>query len=336
MRGMIEKFKDTKYIFFVGIGGSDLASKAVWEAITLHKPETGKKVFFLESPDSREYEEVSYFVNEVAADLSEVVLLVVSKSGRTTETIEAYQKTFDILSEKFGGPISEQTVVISTPGSPLWQMAESKGFSLIAWEGEVGGRFSAFTVAHTAFLKMVDLDVESFLSGKADMDKRCESEDSPAKILAQNIFDNYKKGLEILDFFFFNSELESLGKWCRQLIAESLSVLTPTISLGPTDLHSMLELYLGGPKDRFTLFVRSIEEIRGGVNEKAYGDVALAYEKASLPFEKYEMEKIDEYNIGAFMAFMIATTLELAELLGVDPYDQPAVEEYKKHLTDNQ
>jgi glucose-6-phosphate isomerase len=191
-------------------------------------------------------------------------------------------------------------------------MAESKGFSLIAWEGEVGGRFSAFTVAHTAFLKMVGLDTESFLSGKADMDKRCEGEDSPAKILAKNIFDNYKRGLEIIDFFFFNSELESLGKWCRQLIAESLSVLTPTVSLGPTDLHSMLELYLGGPRDRFTLFVRSIEEIKGGVNEKAYGDVALAYEKASLPFEKYGASRKNfaiasqNPNNEAYMPYMMA------------------------------
>ncbi len=332
MRVMLEKFQNSKYIFFVGIGGSDLASKAVWNALTLHKPEIDKKVFFLEAPDSREYKEVEYFTNEVVASLDEVVLLVVSKSGQTTETLETYQKTFDILSEKFGTPVTERVLIISSPDSTLWKLAESKNIEKLAWAGEVGGRFSAFTVAHTTFLKIVGLDVPAFLLGNGEMKKRCEGENSPAKILAQNIFDNYKKGLDILDFFIFNSELEDLGKWCRQLIAESLATLTPTVSLGPTDLHSMLELYLGGPKNRFTLFVRSVREIDGAVNAKAYNDVTEAYQKASLPFEKYEMEKIDEYNIGAFMSFMMTTTLELAKLLGVDPYDQPAVEEYKKSI----
>jgi glucose-6-phosphate isomerase len=333
---MSDKFQNSKYVFFVGIGGSDLASKAVWQALTLHKPEIDKKVFFLEAPDSREYEEVAYFVNETIVDLDEVLLLVVSKSGQTAETLETYHKTFDILSEKFGQPITDRVLVISSPGSVLSKLAESKNIARLDWEGDVGGRFSAFTVAHTTFLKIVGFDVSAYLSGNAEMKKRCAGDNSPAKILAQNIFDNYKRGLDILDFFIFNTELEDLGKWCRQLIAESLATITPTVSLGPTDLHSMLELYLGGPKNRFTLFVRSLKELDGSLNIEAYQNVSEAYQKASLPFEKYEMEKIDEYNIGAFMSFMIETTLELAKLLDVDPYGQPAVEEYKQNLTDNQ
>ena len=136
-----------------------------------------------------------------------------------------------------------------------------------------------------------------------------------------------------MDFFIFNSELEDLGKWCRQLIAESLSTLTPTVSMGPTDLHSMLELYLGGPKNRFTIFIKSQREIDNSVNESAYENVVKAYGEANLPFEKYEMQEINEHELGKFMALMMAITLELARLLGVDPYDQPAVEEYKKSIT---
>lgn len=333
------KFKKSKYIFFIGIGGSDLASKAVWNALTLHNTNLDKKAFFLEAPDSREYAEVENFVNEEIAKIEDVAVVVVSKSGATTETLDTFHKTFDMLSEKFGEPITDRVVIISTPDSNLWKLAESKNIETISWEGEVGGRFSAFTVAHTFFMSIVGLDADSFVKGGEEMDQENQKEGSGSKMLAKNIFDSYngstgspQERVDILDFFIFNSELEDLGKWCRQLIAESLSTFTPTVSLGPTDLHSMLELYLGGPKDRFTIFVRSLKEIDQSINESSYENTVAAYEKAGLPFEKYEMDEISEYNLGKFMSFMINLTLELAKLLDINPYDQPAVEKYKAEI----
>lgn len=331
---MEAKYQNVKFIFVVGIGGSDLASKAVWNAMTLHKPEIKKKIFFLESPDSREYKEVENFVSNEIAKLDEIVLIVVSKSGKTEETLKAFHKTFDILSEKFGEPIKDRVLVISSPDSPLWKLAEERGIEHLSWEGDVGGRFSAFTVAHTKVLSIANLNTESFLAGSKEDGGRAAS-------LAQNIFDSYKNGVDILDFFIFNSELEDLGKWCRQLIAESLGKvnekgervgLTPTVSIGPVDLHSMLQLDLGGPKNKFTFFVMSNKEIDESINESAYENVIGAYRDAGLPFEKYEMPEINEYELGKFMALMMKTTIELAKLLLVNPYDQPAVEEYKKNL----
>jgi len=325
----MEKFQNSKYIFVIGIGGSDLASKAVWNALTLHKPEIKKKIFFLESPDSREYKEVENFVKNEIVGLDDIALITISKSGKTAETLESFHKIFDILSEKFGKSIEERVIVISSEDTPLWKIAEQKGIEKIKWDGNVGGRFSAFTIAHTTPLTIAGLDADSFVAGSKEI------EEGQAKNLAQKIFDNYEKSCNIWDFFIFNSELEDLGKWCRQLIAESLSLITPTVSIGPTDLHSMLELYLGGPKNRFTLFIRSLREIDNTINESAYEDVTEAYKKAGLPFEKYEMPEINEKELGKFMALMMKITIELAKLLKVDPFDQPAVEEYKKHLTNN-
>jgi glucose-6-phosphate isomerase len=329
---MDKKYQNSKFIFVVGIGGSDLASKAVWKALTLHKPEIEKKIFFLESPDSREYEEVDLFVRNEVAHIKDIALVAISKSGKTAETLEAFHKTFDILSEKFGEPITEKTLVITTKNTPLWLLAQNKDMQVLEWDGDVGGRFSAFTTPHLTVLSMAGLNAKKFLNGGKEMAKKCEKKDSKSKILAKNIFDSYKRGADILDFFIFNPELEDLGKWCRQLIAESLSTLTPTVSLGPVDLHSMLELYLSGPKNRFTIFIKSSSEIKNSINESAYKDVTLAYEKANLPFAKYEMSKIEEDELGQFMAFMIETTLEIAKLLEINPYDQPAVEEYKRNL----
>jgi glucose-6-phosphate isomerase len=305
----------------------------------LHKPETNKKLFFLESPDSREYAEVEYFVKKGMVNMEDVCLVAISKSGSTAETLEAFHKIFEILSEKFGKPVTERVLVISSTNSPIWKMAEEKKIERLEWEGDVGGRWSAFTIAHTTVLSIAGLDTESFVEGGKE-----SGFNEKAEKLASGIFENYENGFNILDFFFFNSELEDLGKWCRQLLAESLGKknnegeevgLTPTVSIGPTDLHSMLQLNLGGPKNKFTLFIRSLKEIDGGVNEKAYEDVIGAYKEALLPFEKYEMPKINEYEMGKFMAFLMTVTLKLAEKLLVDPYGQPEVEEYKKHLNKN-
>jgi glucose-6-phosphate isomerase len=333
-KNTIDKYRDCKFIFVVGIGGSDLASKAVWNAMTLHKPDVEKKIFFLESPEAREYEEIKSLAESEILNPNEFVLIAISKSGKTAETLETFNKTFHILSEKFGDLTAERTIIISTKDTTLWKIGEEKKIECLEWEGDVGGRFSAFTLVHTTVLAIAGLDAEAFVAGSEEMKKKCgeENAENPAKHLAKNIFDNYKNGANILDFFIFNSELEDLGKWCRQLVAESLSTITPTVSVGPTDLHSMLELYLGGPKDRFTIFIKSTREINGSINDTAYEDVAAAYGKAGLPFIKYEMEKINEKELGNFMQYMIAATLELAKLLGVDPYDQPAVEKYKSEI----
>lgn len=335
-----DKWADSKYIFVVGIGGSNLASKAVWEAITLHninKPASsaGKKIFFIESPDVREYEEIENFVKEETANPEEVVLIVASKSGKTTETLESFHRVFDMLSEKFGSPINERVIIVSEADSPLFKLVEQKGAAHFEWREDVGGRFSAFNLPHTAILNIAGINSEQFVRGGEEVIG------SGAEEWAKEIFESYKEGYDILDLFFFNSELESLGKWCRQLLAESLGKqtkagervgLTPTVSIGPVDLHSMLQLSLGGPKNRFTIFIRSLQEIKDTVNETAYEDTLKAYEKSGLPFKKFEMPEINEYELGKFMSFMMVLTLEIATLLDVNPYDQPAVEEYKKNL----
>ena len=105
--------------------------------------------------------------------------------------------------------------------------------------------------------------------------------------------------------------------------------LTPTVSLGPRDLHSQLELYLGGPKNRFTLFIKSKKEIEDTVAETAYQNTIEAYTKEGLPFEQYEMEEISEKNIAEFFVFMMLTVVYLAEHLKVNAFDQPSVEDFK-------
>lgn len=321
----MDQLKDAKYVLVIGIGGSDLASKALWQAMSLHTKQK-KHAYFLEAPDEREYQEIADLVNKKSAKIKDFAVVTISKSGATTETLNTFDKILELFLAKFGEEVFRRFLIVTTPESKLWQLADQKGMICLKWEGEVGGRFSAFTTPHILVSKMLGLDAEAFLAGQKTAKLK------EAQHLANEIFENHKRGFNILDFFIFNSELEDLGKWCRQLIAESLSTFTPTVSLGPTDLHSMLELYLGGPKVRFTIFLVATEEIDETINESAYKNVVEAYKKEELPFMTYEIKKIEEKAIGEFMAFMIEATLELARLLDLNPYDQPAVENYKSSL----
>ncbi|MEK7642366.1 MAG: hypothetical protein AAB392_01080 [Patescibacteria group bacterium] len=326
----LDKFKSAKYIMVIGIGGSNLASKAVYEAMTMYKENCEKKVFFLESPDERQYEEIESLLKNEIQKKEDFSLIAISKSGKTRETLEAFRKTFDILKNKFSPEeVNERSLVISTKETPLSNIAEKNNIDILEWENGVGGRFSAFSIAHTAVLEIAGLDVEGFKSGN-----RGEEGTNKDRALefAKKVYRGHEAGLEILDIFIFNSELETLGKWCRQLLAESLASITPTISIGPTDLHSMLELYLEKPKSRFTLFIKSQKEMSGSINDEAYTNTTREYSKRDMPFYEYSMLEISEKEIGEFMAFMIASVLELGKLLGVDPYDQPEVDKYKSGM----
>jgi len=163
----------------------------------------------------------------------------------------------------------------------------------------------------------------------------------------------------------FNSELESLGKWYRQLLGESIGKekdkdgnsinfgITPTVSVGSTDLHSMGQLYIGGPKDKLTTFIWAalpkntqdissslfpnlVEGIDGKTTQYVM-DAILdgtknAYEKNKLPFMEVVMENISEKSLGEFMQFKMMEMLYLGKLLNINPFDQPSVEEYKSEV----
>jgi glucose-6-phosphate isomerase len=194
------------------------------------------------------------------------------------------------------------------------------------------------------------------------MRDECLSGSSLAAVSASLLAYFHTQGKTINDNFFFHPELESLGKWYRQLMGESVGKaqslsgetvhagITPTISLGSTDLHSVGQLYLGGPLDKFTTFVytehtadiavpseRVFPELIPAITEKSAKDileailegVKIAYQKAGLPFMEVVMEHIDERSIGAYLQFKMLEMMHLGHLLNVNTFDQPSVEAYK-------
>lgn len=337
-----ELFSGVSNIFVIGIGGSNLAGKAVYDAMRREDLLDNKvKLVFIESPDKEEYGDLESFIKIEIGAKEKFGIIASSKSGETRETIEGFQNILNII-EKYDPEITKNSLVITKEGSSLDNSAKTRGVKTVSWTGEIGGRYSAFTKVHLLPIMLSGIDGGKFLSGARSVLEKYSSdniETNTALQLATSIFEKYKSGIEILDLFFFENELETLGKWCRQLVAESIGKkdsdgkevgITPTVSIGPRDLHSMLELYLGGPKNRFTLFIAS--KNTKGVNDSAYVSTTRAYEEADLPFMEYKFDEINESEVGEFMLFFMMMVVHLAKLLSVDPFDQPAVEEYKKNI----
>jgi len=362
--------KNLKYIIIVGVGGSNLGAKAIYDAMRgtidpfLH--ENTPKIIFADTTSPKLLEDIRAIIEQNISTPDEVLLNVISKSGTTTETIANFETIYSFLGGKFGD-VAHRVVVTTDNGSALWKHAEEKGFELLSVPEKVGGRYSVFSSVGLLPLMLSGVDIEKLLDGAQAMHKRClvgNIEENPALLSAVLIYINNQKGISINNNFFFNPHMESVGRWYRQLIGESIGKrfaidggevnagITPIVSIGSTDLHSMAQLYFGGPKDKFTTFVYApgnseelvvpkdlvFPDLVEGVEGKELADIMAAilsgvkesYKKNELPFVEIIMHGINEHSLGQFMQFKMIEIMYLAQLLGVNAFNQPDVEDYKK------
>lgn len=289
-----------KYFVLVGIGGSNLGPKAVYDALKM--PGDGK-------PEMLFADTVSpYMRDQLAARLAgvpreEVMLNYVSKSGTTLESKENFE-----FFKKYAGTIVDT-------------------YKDLDFDKTIGGRFSVLTEVGLFPLRTCGFDVDEMLRGKADA--------GDGKASAEWLLEQLKAGNVVHDMFLFNPELESLGKWYRQLLGESTGKdgkgYVPTVSIGTTDLHSVYQRYAGGPHNIATTFVfarRNGDHTMATILE----GVKKAYSKGIMSFQEYLMPKLDEYELGKFFETKMREIVHLAHLMGVNPFDQPDVESYKSEV----
>ncbi len=297
---------ELKYIFVVGIGGSNLGTKAVYDALySMHDGlvvDRPKMIFV----DTNNAKLLHVYQDEIIPTLKkkeEVLLITISKSGGTTETLANTEILINTMKKKFSD-ILDRVVVITDEGSAYWKVSEENNISRLSIPKNVGGRYSVLSAVGLFPLASLGLDVRSLRQGARDIRAYCintEIEHNPAAKSASVLAINAKSGKIINDNFVFNSELESLGKWYRQLMGESIGKehdldgnkihagITPTVSVGSTDLHSVGQLYLGGPKDKITTFiydtdiknsiaipkVRSFPSVVSMIDGKQTGDIMM-------------------------------------------------------------
>ncbi len=357
-----------KYLVIVGIGGSNLGTIAVQEAVLgklYNLTNSDLKVLYADTVDSDLLKDIISIIEPDLKKGENIIINVVSKSGGTTETIANFEVLVDTL-KKYKKNYEQYIVVTTDKESKFWNFALEKGFDVIEIPKKVGGRYSVFSSVGLFPLGILGIDINQMLKGAKLMRDKCLNKDikkNPAAMSASIIYSHYMNSKNICDLFLFNTDLESIGKWYRQLMGESIGKefnkknervfagITPTVSIGSTDLHSMAQLYLGGPYDKFTTFVRvennrSIIDIPNcseyskmvkGIQAKPLNEVMnailigvqRAFKKGKRPFVDIVIPDKSAFSIAQFLQFKEMEMMYLGYLIGVNPFDQPNVESYK-------
>lgn len=361
------KSASLRLVLVVGIGGSNLGTQAVVEACfgnpAWHVAPSRPQLVFV---DTTESVLVHAAVDGIAGLSSpdEVAVLLISKSGTTTETVANGAVLVQALTERFGSRAASRIAAITDEQSPLWRLADREGWARIAIPAAVGGRFSVLSAVGLVPLELAGVDVQALRQGATAMRDQCLQPDAanPALQSATVLAHHATAKRRIHNTFVFRPQLEAWGKWYRQLAAESLGKetdrdgvpasvgFTPTVSVGSADLHAVAQRYLTGPDETVTTFLSASggDRVRvpTGSTAALVPDVAgktasalqaaildgtcTAYEARGKPFVRATLSALDPASLGALFLWKEVEVMVLAEQWNLNAFDQPAVEEYKR------
>jgi glucose-6-phosphate isomerase len=345
-----------EHILLFGIGGSSLGAKAVYDAFPKGVPE----IHFCDTVDGEYAVSLANYLKATVRDPEEILCIIVSKSGETTETIANAEYILHAIGHKLG-MLDDRLVTISEKSSGLSRYSASRGGRSLFIPKMVSGRFSFFSPVGLFPIACLNLDLARALKkGAKEMRARClerEADKNPAMLGAAIAYLNYSAGKNIHDFFVFHPELESFGKWVRQLIGESLGKegkgIAPTVSVGSNDLHSVAQLYLGGPQNFFFTFLRAAQASPATpaviplaarfndivpylackslqtVMDAIYSATTAAFRERGAPFVEISVSDLSGETLGGLMQLQMMETMYLAKLMNVNAFDQPNVEFYK-------
>jgi glucose-6-phosphate isomerase len=347
-----------KHIMVVGVGGSSLGSKAIYEFL-LSSSKHLKDLVFLDTVDplyiKRTLEKV---------DLNDTHFIIISKSGTTVEVVSLLMYINSIIKIN-----SRNSSIVSETSSSLTRYANLKNIRVFSIAQNVGGRFSVFSAVGLLPLAMIGVDIDALLKGCRDVSNsffgRAKCYDLVMK-KAKAIVEN-KAQFHTNVVFSYLSGLRGFNQWYIQLWAESLGKiningsrqgLTPVGLIGPGDQHSYLQLVVDGVRDKTVTFIKvsdlndaskipmdlisEFEEIginytegiffNDLINKQADATIASVHAKGDVPYDVILMSSVNELNIGALMYMYQLLTSCIGVSLQVSTYDQPGVEVGKMNL----
>ncbi len=202
-----------RYIFVIGIGGSNLGTKAIYDALNAVQHE-GRELVFIDTVSVAQLQTAKIILSTLTKP-DELLLISISKSGGTTETLANTEILIEIGFTKWGGEIKNRLVVITDEDSEFEKSALARGVDVLTMPKLVGGRFSIFTAVGLFPLAALGIPVAKLLEGAADIRTSCLNLDinfNPAAQSALVAYQAYQHGQIVHDTFVFNPELESLGK----------------------------------------------------------------------------------------------------------------------------
>lgn len=361
MRAVADAIRATcSDVAVLGTGGSSLAAQAFCALATggATSKSDGLKLHF---PDNLSPHGMTALLGSLPAKTSH--FLVVSKSGGTPETMTQFLTSHRHWQETHGDQdLASRFTVITEPGDrPLRRMAETLGCRILDHATDIGGRFSAFSNLALLPAMLAGLDARRIREGAASvLDKAEGAEDillHPAVAsVALHRHAQVKSGANITVLMPYANQLGQFTRWQQQLWAESLGKdgqgITPVGATGPVDQHSQLQLYLDGPADKiFTILYEDIAGLGPQIEKHALHDAEIDYlcghtvgdlvaaqcsatietlVKHKRPLRVLSTARFDEFSLGALMMQFMLETEIWARMMGVNAYDQPAVEEGKR------
>lgn len=352
---------EVEAIVVIGIGGSYLGAKCAVEALSsaFHAHAKGEfpHILFAGHNICEDY------MGELLDYLSdkEFALVVVSKSGTTTEPAIAFRLLRDLLEKKRGIKSSERIVAVTdAEKGALRNLSEEKGYETFVVPDNVGGRYSVLTPVGLLPIALGGFDIRNLLKGAAGMEKSCAMRDNANPALHYAAVRNalYRSGKKIEILVNYNPRLRYFSEWWKQLYGESEGKdgkgIFPASVTFTTDLHSMGQYIQEGERILFEtniLVENSAKEIvlkaerndgdglnylagkrMGWINSMAQLGTMLAHGEGGVPNILFKIERIDEYNLGELFYLFEAACGISGYMLGVNPFDQPGVEAYKRNM----
>lgn len=332
----LKKYKKFKRIIILGMGGSILGAEAIGQFL---KHKIKKKIIFLNNLDED-------LINEIKKikDLKNSLFLIISKSGNTLEVLSI----IDSIQNKANFNNRNTLIITENKNNDLSFFAKNNKIKIIFHKKHIGGRYSVFSETALVPCYLMGINISNFKKNNLDFLRKDKN------ILIKNLINMSKiyssKKINSLILLNYCSGLDSFLLWCQQLIAESLGKkgrgLIPIISKGPRDHHSLLQLFLDGPQDKFfylfsikeknkiknssKLFKRSLNKSNSYkvVQEQKNAFLTILKNK-NIPHLSIEIKKRDEATLGKLFSYFIFETIFLGEDLKINPLNQPAVEQVK-------
>ncbi len=349
-------------LIVVGIGGSYLGAKAAIEALghTFRNAAAGEtEIYFAGQNTSARY--LIDLLDVLRG--KEVSVNVISKSGTTTEPALAFRILREFMEKKYGEDEARRRIYVTTDADTgaLRALSAEKGYETFIIPKNIGGRYSVLTPVGLLPMAVAGLDIEAVMAGAMRACLRYKTPELSANpcyryAVLRNLLYAEGKSIELLAVY--DPALEYLAEWWKQLFGESEGKegkgLFPVSVTFTTDLHAIGQYIQEGPG----LFIETVLQVTNpsvdwtigedpdnldglnflsgqtlnDVNEQASRGATLAHVDGGVPNMRIEMEELDEFNFGELIYFFEKACAMSGLLLGVNPFDQPGVEAYKRNM----
>ena len=347
MNKIFAQIRWAKYLVVVGIGGSDLGARAILQAIEADEPPL--VVYF--HGDSTDPVAITRLMRQI--DLGETVFCIISKSGETIETISQYVFFKNVVQKQLEHWQDHFVFITDAKKGILREEADTHHILTLPIPDDVGGRFSVQTSVGLFPALAMGVDISQLIEGAKDA---INNQQAIAQELATTQFLLAQQNISVNVLMPYSIQLEEFARWYRQLWAESLGKngkgILPIQARGPADQHSQAQFYTEGTLLHSLLFLRintrlenyvienvdvkNVEYLEGlyfhNILNAEQESTALALKKLGRPSATLSIEKLDAFSLGQLFGVFELAVVYLAEMMEIDAFNQPGVEEGKQMM----